>query len=150
VGYYEFLKAHARPTDVLIFDEGFVHRVVQLFASETEEPDPNRITAYLDLLPRPDAVIFPYASWKTCEKRVYDRGIWERFRPKRPAEVSRFIANSHAIVNLAVAHLETTGWTVIAVDNEGDDPVVSKTALQRELSSLFTYPRSRIQQQERV
>lgn len=139
VGYYEFLKSRARPTDVLVFDEGFIHRVVQLFASEVEEPDLALIDAYLDLLPRPDIVIFPDAPQEVCEKRVYARGIWERFLPKTPAQVSRFIANSHAIVNLAVGHIKTKGWTVLVIDNGGEDHTKSVAELHRKLSHLFLY-----------
>ncbi|UCG25667.1 MAG: hypothetical protein JSW55_06665, partial [Chloroflexota bacterium] len=35
-GYYEFLRKRATSGELLIFDEGFVHRVVQLFASAVE------------------------------------------------------------------------------------------------------------------
>ena len=53
-GYYEFLRAYARPDEVLVLDEGFVHRVVQLFSSSVEAPNQAQIVAYLDLVPRPD------------------------------------------------------------------------------------------------
>jgi thymidylate kinase len=149
-GRYEFLNAHARPGEVLIFDEGFVHRVVQLFASEAEEPEPGRVKAYLDRVPRPDVVVFPYASPETCEQRVWRRGLWERFRSKSAAEVSRFIANSHAIVGLAVAHIRAAGWTVIEVDNDGTDPQVAKAALHRQLTSLFAEPTALTSMQQRV
>ena len=45
IGSYGFLNWQAKPDEVLIFDEGFVHRVVQFNASDCEEPNRKRITA---------------------------------------------------------------------------------------------------------
>ena len=121
VGCYEFLKTRALREEVLIFDEGFIHRVVQMNVSDVEEPDPTRIYAYIDLLPRPDLVIFLKAPWEVCEERIYSRGLWERFRSKTSEEVSRYVANAQLVVNLAVDYIVSKGWFVIQVDNEGDD-----------------------------
>ena len=140
VGAYEFLNSHAGPEDVLIFDEGFVHRVVQLYASEKEDPDKELVLAYLDLVPRPDLVIFTDAPREICERRVIARGIWDRFRHKSPAEFSQFIANSHQVVNLAADYLKQKGWPVIDVDTGGDDPAAAQAELQRKLSNRAGFP----------
>jgi len=139
IGYYEFLKSQLEPNEALIFDEGFIHRVVQLFASKFEEPDPDQITAYINLIPKPDLVVFPSAPKEMCEKRVYARGIWDRFRLKSREEISRYMANSHEIVNLAVDYIQKKGWVVLSVDNGGEDPGKAKAELNKELSSSFTY-----------
>jgi thymidylate kinase len=136
VGYYEFLTTHARPAEVLVFDEGFIHRVVQLNASDIEEPDPTRLLDYVDLLPRPDLVIAPLVPLELCEQRIYSRGLWERFRQKTPDEVSRFLSNSFRIVNLTLGHIREESWKVIEVDNSSDDLGVAKAELRRMLSGL--------------
>lgn len=136
IGYYEFLQAHLQPREALIFDEGFVHRVVQLHASGVEEPVPAQIWAYLDLLPPPDWVIFIQAPPEVCERRIYSRGLWERLRHKDPAEISRFVANAWFIVNVAVDHLKGEGWRVVEVDNGSDDLVASKAKLRRRLRRM--------------
>jgi thymidylate kinase len=136
VGYYEFLKAYAQPNEVLIFVEGFVHRVVQLNASGVEEPNLAQILAYVDLLPQPDLVIHPQAPHNVCEKRLYSRGIWERFRHKDRAEISQFVANSHEIVNLTVDYIKSKGWTVIEVDN-GNDLMTSNIELRGKLAKII-------------
>lgn len=136
VGYYEFLSTYAKLDEALVFDEGFIHRVVQLNASDVEEPDPAQIYTYIDLLPRPDLVIFPEASLKTCETRIYRRGLWERFKNKSTLEVSRYIANSYLVVHLAVDYIKSKGWTVYELDNDGDDPTITAAALLSTLSGL--------------
>jgi len=139
VGCYEFLKAHTRRDEALIFDEGFIHRVVQLNASDVEEPAPARILAYVDLLPRPDLVIFPKAPREVCEKRIHNRGIWKHLRHKNPAEISTYIANSHLVVNLTIDYMKVKGWPIIEIDNGSDDPTVSKAELRKKLTSALGF-----------
>lgn len=138
VGYYEFLISHSLNTEGLIFDEGFIHRVVQFNASDVEEPDPAKIFAYIDKLPHPDMVIVPHAPWEICEERIYKRGLWERFRDKTPEEVTRYVVNSHQIVNIARDYIKTQGWPVVEVDNSSDNPAVSEAELHRKLSKILS------------
>ena len=135
-GSYEFLRTYAQAGDILIFDEGFVHRVVQLFASENEVPDLASVAEYLNLIPKPDLIIFPKASSETCEKRVFERGIWERFSGKERAETSRFIKNASQIVDFTVKFIKEEGWTVVEVENDRENVLVSKLVLKRSLSDL--------------
>lgn len=138
-GSYQFLKSRAQPGEMLLFDEGFVHRVVQLFASEMEQPDLDSVAHYLDLIPKPDLIIFPSASRELCEKRVFERGVWERFRAKGHQETSRFIMNAYKIVKYAVKRLRIKGWTVIEVDNNRDNLAEAKTMLEHTLSDLVIF-----------
>ena len=136
-GQYHFLKERARAHDVLIFDEGFIHRVVQLFASETETPDDVRIQSYLSLLPVPDLIIAPQASLEICVERVYRRGIWKRFKDRDMEVVFRFMVNAHAVVNIAMDYICTRGWPVIQITNEHQPPADSARQLQQKLAVLY-------------
>ena len=51
---------------------------------------------YINLLPQPDLVIHPIANHTLCERRVYERGLWQRFQQKSRSDVSRYIANACA------------------------------------------------------
>lgn len=133
-GQYEFLAAHAAPREGLIFDEGFIHRAVQLHASERETPDPAQIAAYVALLPRPDLLVAVHVPWERCVERVYRRGLWERFRHKGRAQVERYIANAHQVVELAVAQARRAGWPLVEVDNGGDDPALCIAELGAQLA----------------
>jgi len=135
-GSYEFLKSQAQVGDMLLFDEGFVHRVVQLFASESETPDLDSVANYLDMIPKPDLIIYPNASSEVCEKRVFQRGVWERFQAKGREETSKFIKNSYKIVKYAVKYIKIQGWPMIEVDNNKENLVVSKSMLKSALSDM--------------
>ena len=136
IGYYEFLKVYSRPDEVLVFDEGFLHRVVQLFSSHVEKPSAQQIEAYVNLLPRPDLVIFIRAPREVCEQRLYSRGLWARLQEKDPAEVKQFVSNAHLAVNLAVAHAKNQGWTVVDVNNEQSELNLTINELRHRLALI--------------
>jgi thymidylate kinase len=136
-GQYHFLREHAAADDVLIFDEGFVHRVVQLFASEIETPDKARIQAYLDLIPLPDLILIPQASLETCIERIHRRGIWDRFKDRGEEVVFRFMTNAFTVVNLAVDYLQTKNRPIIQIINEDQPPSKTSLQLHQKLSGLY-------------
>jgi adenylate kinase family enzyme len=135
-GNYQFLRAHAQPDEALLLDEGFVHRVVQMNASAVEEPEPARIAAYLEMVPRPDLVIAVHAPWELCLERIYRRGLWERYRSKSHEEVARYVQNAHRVVNLAVNHLRSSGWTLIEIENGDDNAPPPQAELRSKLAAL--------------
>ncbi len=133
-GVYSFLRANMDSTDVLIIDEGFVHRVVQLFASEKEELQPRRIIAYLDAIPRPDLVIIVSAAPEVSRQRVFDRGLWPRFQRKSRAETLSFLERAQAVVEIAADHLTRAGWSLVRIDNDGQEIHSVGSRLQAELA----------------
>ncbi len=136
-GQYHFLKEYTEADDVLIFDEGFIHRVVQLFASEIEPLDEERIRSYLSLIPVPDLIIAPWASLETCIERVHSRGIWDRFKDRDEETVSRFMTNAHAVVDLVLDNAYTKDCPVIQIQNENQSPAETAQQLQQKLTDLY-------------
>lgn len=132
-GRYEFLAARVRPDEALVLDEGFVHRVVQLFASDVETPDAAHLRSYVDLLPRPDLLVVPQAPPEICRQRVGSRGVWGHFRHKSPAEIDRYIANADLVVGMTVDYIKHKGWAVLEVDN-GSDGRAAAAELRAKLS----------------
>jgi len=136
-GYYQFFSQYPMPKDALIFDEGFVHRVVQLFASENEEPDFRLVANYLDLIPKPDLVIFTNAPEEVCKQRVFSRGVWDRFREKDPRDTEKFISNASKIVNFSANYMKEKGWDLIEVKNGDQEISLAQNSLKQSLSQIF-------------
>jgi thymidylate kinase len=136
MGYYEFLRRHLRPDELLLFDEGFIHRVIQLFTSSAEKPTQPQIAAYLDFLPPPDLIIFVQASTAVCEQRIYERGLWQRAQHKEPIEISQFVRHAHEAVELAVAHARRKRWLVLEVANDGEELTAVQTNLRQQLAPI--------------
>ena len=117
-GCYQFFCKRIEEREIVLFDEGFVHRVVQLFASETEEINYQAINEYLNLIPKPDLVIFVNASVNVCKERVFSRGVWDRFREKDPNETVLFLERAWKIVNYSVEKLREKNWDVVEIQND--------------------------------
>jgi AAA domain len=137
-GRRRFLERTARAGDVLVLDDGFLHRAVHLHASPPERPEAEQVAAYVDLLPRPDLVIRSVASRETCERRVRERGVWRHSRHLTDAELSSYLANAERAVHLAVERAREHGWDVVEIDDERDVTIVRRDlsdAIQRTLDA---------------
>ena len=137
MGSYGFLRSKAAPDEVIVIDEGFVHRAVQLHASAVESPAAAQIAEYVAVLPRPDVVVHVNASPVTCWRRVQARGAWVRLSHRSPAEIEGFVQHAHETVALVRVELDRQGWPVLEVDNDDEDPAEAATILARALTSLL-------------
>jgi hypothetical protein len=135
MGYYEFLTNQAQPGEVLIWDDGFVHKAVQLHASTVETPDLAHVWMYLDLIPQPDILIVPCTPLEVCEERIVQRGLWEHFRNKSQADLRRYLTSANQVVNGILDRTKAKGWTVIEVDNSSDNLTLTQEELRRKLMS---------------
>ena len=133
-GYYQFFINNLDEGEALIFDEGFVHRVVQLFASEHESPNFDAVAEYLSLIPQPELVVYVSAPREVCEQRVYSRGLWDRFREKDPLDTKKYLSNSWAIVDFSVDCLRQKKWNLIEVQNDTQDIHIAQNSFKKLLS----------------
>lgn len=119
-GRYQFLRSRPQPDEVLVFDEGFVHRSTHLFVSAAEQLDPDQIRAYLRLIPQADLIIRIQAPFNVCLTRIHARGLQTRLRKLSEQDINRFMANAEQVTNIVSQYLKNTGWHVIEVENQGD------------------------------
>ena len=138
-GNYQFLKTRLKPGEALLLDEGFSHRVVQLHASDHEEVNQENLYNYLRMIPKPDMLLFIDAPAVVCEERVYARGLWTRFENKSAEQVSRYIQNSHLVVNLAVGFLKSKHWDVIEINNTADSIAKAENELAAKVSQYLDH-----------
>lgn len=117
---YHFLSSQARASEIVVFDEGFVHRAVHMFVSEVEQVDPERVLEYLTLLPRSDLVILVQAAPATCLARIRARGLQVRLRNLTEQDIARFMANTAQVISIASQFLQDEGWPLVEVMNDGD------------------------------
>ena len=135
IGSYHFLARHLRADEVLIVDEGFVHRSVQLHSSAVEVPSEQAVAEYVGLLPRSDLVVHVEASVDTCRRRVEQRGVWDRLSHRTAEEMDEFVANAHEAVRLTRAEIGRRRWSVLDVDNDADGPEAAQAALRERLGA---------------
>jgi len=133
MGAREFLQRHAYEHEAIVFDEGFVHRVVQLHASSVESPRTQMIAQYAALIPRPDLIINVQAPPHICAERISHRGVWSRLVRRDASELTRFVDNAHRAVSVMVDEIRRRGWTIVDIDNADDEPSSARRALERHL-----------------
>jgi thymidylate kinase len=126
-GRRSFLAATAVPDDVLVVDDGFLHRAVTLHAGPSQAPVPEVVRQYVDLVPVPDLTVVVAADPETCAERIGRRGAW-RHRPLGEAELRSFLANASRAVEHAVARARAAGWDVVEVDNHAQADVADTAA----------------------
>ena len=120
-GRSRFLARTAREGEVLVIDDGFLHRVVALFASHAEDVEPDDVDAYVRSIPLPDLAIRPLASRATCERRVRDRGIWRHSTHLSAEGLSHMLAQGERAVDAAADAARRRGCAVAEVPNDETD-----------------------------
>lgn len=106
--------------EVLIVDEGYVHRVVQLFTSAVERADLRAVRRYLAQVPPPTLLVVVDAPADIAWKRIQSRGIWDRMSGVDEAALASFVRHAFEAVALAGVCARERGWLVTTVDNASD------------------------------
>jgi thymidylate kinase len=116
-GRYRFLTAMAQGPVVLVVDDGFLHRSVQLCTSHLEAPDPAKVNAYVALLPKPDLTVHVLAPVNVCERRIRERGVWAHSIGLSTSELARYVEHAEQAVAYAVQDARERGWAIVEIDN---------------------------------
>lgn len=121
-GERALLLSRRRAGEIVIIDEGFGHRVVQLFTSSVEATDPEMVARYLSAVPVPSLVIRVAAPIDVCLRRIRDRGVWDRFVDDEVG-LRHFLNNAAEAVELAARQFAQNGIRLVTVDNsDSADP----------------------------
>lgn len=129
------LRCGDRPGEVLVVDDGYLHRAATLHASEEQAPDAAAVTTYVDRLPPADLVVRLRVDPATCARRVEARGAWDH-RPLDHDGRVRLLRHAGEALEIAVARARLRGWSVLEVDADGVRPeVVADRVAQHLLAS---------------
>ena len=116
-GIYVFFDENLDADDVVLFSEGFAHKVVNLFSSESEQPDKEALARYLACVPEIALLISVSADTEICEMRMRQRGNTPLRLGNDETTIFRFIENSASTINAATRLLEERGTPVETLDN---------------------------------
>jgi hypothetical protein len=126
-GRVRFLRKTAHEFEVLVVDDGFLHRAVHLFASHVDHASAEHVRRYVDLLSPPRLVVYVHCDEPTCRDRVRRRGVWRHSRRLTVGELSRQLRESEKVVSIATRRARERGWNVSDVDN-ADRPAAAAGA----------------------
>ena len=118
-GRCAFFRNRLQPGEVVVFEEGFLHRAINLYAWEPKDLDANVVARYFALLPALDLAVIVRAPLDRCMQRASARGLPVRLRDKSRRSIDRFMAHSEAIIGLAAQFLARQRREFVAIDNGG-------------------------------
>lgn len=118
-GWYEYLSPRPVPGEVVVVEEGLVHRAVNLFAWEPGMLDQQQIRRYLERLPPVPLTVVVRAPVDVCLDRTSRRGLPIRLQGKSPFEIRRFIEHSDAIAAQMGPVLQARRQPIIEITNIG-------------------------------
>ena len=121
--------------DHLLMDEGFFHKLINLFVVEGESYcDIENIRSYLQLMPKLDFLVKVDVNTKVCVARIKSRGIKRRFDNLEEAGFVRLLHNINTMLEEAISFVELEGTQVIRIKNTGPieqiDSEVNTTAIE--------------------
>ncbi|MGE5227579.1 MAG: hypothetical protein ACM3OO_11965 [Planctomycetaceae bacterium] len=139
-GRTRFLSRTSHDGEILVVDDGFLHRVVALHAGPGETPDEVLVRALVDLLPRPDLVVHVVADAETCAQRVSERGIWRHRAGLDDEGLRAYVKSAEGAVQAGVSRAIEQGWRLVEVDNGGDDLDAARACLRAALTTVLGLP----------
>jgi Ser/Thr protein kinase RdoA (MazF antagonist) len=139
----ELVRTRVSADTIVLVDEGWLQRTLNLFAWRRDAPPPGEINAYLDRAPLPETVVFVDAPAEVTRRRAIARGLPLRLRGRSSQDVDAFLAQGHGILARALASLDADprGVRVIRLANAGS-PADLPARLAGALGSL---PAERVQ-----
>lgn len=103
---------------ILIFDEGYIHKVVSFFVSnEEKETKYTEIEKYLSFIPYIDLLVSVRTNQDLCNKRIKKRKLPRRLEGKTDVEISDYLTRSNAIINYTIKFLSKKKINMIEIDN---------------------------------
>jgi len=113
-----FLQGRLGSGEAVIFDEGPVHRAVNLFGWRRHQAPAAEIRGYARGLPVPDLLVVVRAAPETTRTRLLERGLPQYLRDRSDEEVSRFVRHAGEALRLAIGEVGQH-TSVVTVENDG-------------------------------
>ena len=121
--YYQFIVDHGNQDEVILFDEGFAHRITH-FVSEREVPDWIQIEKYLKFIPKSNSLVYLDVPPSICVERVQKRGLRGRLANLNGEELNSFISKSSQALDFGTSFLADQGVNIISLDAAADSEQV--------------------------
>ncbi len=113
-----------------IIDEGFIQRTITLFSYGDSWVDLNGVEKYLELIPKPETVIYVEAEPEHCYERLLSRGFPKRLARKNKEEIDEFFEKCLICINEVKCYYEKNNLNLVVVRNNNNEMMDVKSILQ--------------------
>ena len=110
------------PYEFLTFAEGFCNRTPAIYMDHHKVDTRENIQQYINAIPMPETVILPDVEKDICLSRIDNRTEREPWRMQRLSyeEKVEFMTNYQQCLEIVAKCIETSGGSIIRVDNTRD------------------------------
>lgn len=136
-GAYQWIRPRLMENELVILDEGLVHRAINLMAWQTHELDPRIVENYFQRLPAVDFLFVVDTPVQESLARAQQRGLPARMRNKSQRVISRFMDNSEIILDTA-CKFYITGKNGGAMISNQDAPQGADSQVINTFENLLT------------
>jgi len=135
---YQMAKCSKNQNFIVLFDEGFIQKVISLFAShETSQINYEQIKTYLNLVPLPDALFSIHAPISLCKDRMFTRSLPRRLNGQSEENIVKYLDTTEKIFNFVIKYLNEMGIKIFNINNiELTPPILP---LSNELIAFFKH-----------
>jgi Ser/Thr protein kinase RdoA (MazF antagonist) len=119
----ELLRTRLATDTIVVVDEGWLQRALNMFAWRRDAPSAGEIDSYLDRAPLADVVVVVEAPAEVTRERAIARGLPRRLRGRSSDDVDAFLARGHDVLTRALVSLAAgpRGVRVVRVINNGSE-----------------------------
>lgn len=137
---YEIFAKNSSSGDILVFDEGFLQKVITLFAYGEGDVSNNIIEKYLSLIPLPDMVVIVKADFETCCERIKyrDSGPPKRLLDLRDEEIKSFFKKCNKYIEYLSETLSEKKIRIVSIDNSCNDSGRIKTFVNEIMTNIYS------------
>lgn len=114
--FYQYFSGRLQPHEVLILEEGLVHRATSIHAAPDAAPHPADIAECIRLIPGTALAVFVVAPRDICAQRVLARGQQRRYLGEA---LVPYLTNVSEAIDLAIGCLQGSGRPVVIIENDG-------------------------------
>jgi thymidylate kinase len=136
-GAYQWIRPRLMENELVILDEGLIHRAINLMAWQIHELDPRIVENYFQRLPAVDFLFVVDTPVQESLARAQQRGLPARMRNKSQRVISRFMDNSEIILDTA-CKFYITGKNGGAMISNQDAPQGADSQVINTFENLLT------------
>ncbi len=126
-----YLARHVPAGRVVVVDEGFVQRAVNVFGWLPDGPRPADLARYVALAPIGDVVVIVRAEHGVATARAEARGLPASVRARTREDAAGFLARGVDVIERVVPLITSTRASVVELDNSGAANVTRATLADR-------------------
>lgn len=127
ISIYQIIEDDMQNNVTIVFDEGFIHKIINLFISPSQNYNNNYnedIINYIKYIPKPDYLFIVDSKIDDCFERMKIRGFPTRLKTKSEEEIKDYLRICQGKIDFIIDYLKEKKYDIIRISNNNSLEVV--------------------------